>query len=63
MKDILTVLISILILALGVYLMTFKIVNLIILIVGLSFLFLFAISGLSEIIYPLVDYLFKKKKK
>lgn len=63
MKDILTILISILILILGIYLMTFKIVNLIILTVGLGFLFLFALSGLYDIIYPLVDHLFKKKKK
>lgn len=63
MKDILTILISILILILGIYLMTFKIINLIIITVGLSFLFLFALAGLYDIIYPLIDHLFKKKKK
>lgn len=63
MKDILTVLISILLLALLFYIFTFKIVQTVIVIAGLTFMFLFILGALFEVIYPIVDHLFKKKKK
>jgi uncharacterized membrane protein HdeD (DUF308 family) len=59
-KQTITTIIAILILALGVYLMTFKFVQYTVLFVLLGWLGLFAIAGLCELIYPFVERLFKK---
>lgn len=60
MKQTLTTIIAILILAFGFYLMTFKFVQYTVLFIVGGWLGLFAIAGLCEIIYPFVERLFRK---